>query len=255
MGLFSTAGAVPANLPVGRDLTIRRKIEKRLVLLCFGPFESPSSNQGTTSCSTRAVLKPPPRRRCTKPFMRVRCQCGDQCRIRTEEKIAGCQPPPVSDPALRQMVRPIVKRHLDRLFDEAGTKRLLRSDTHLVHGPVVCLGGMSAAGGRRHTSAKQRGLAPGAARARTAVNAGEVPHGPPAPHSGPPCARRRAVSIGCWSPLLTPRLAASPIGRPTALCIDPTGSLPTCRHRATCACRCTSAVPWAEERSFGANLG
>jgi hypothetical protein len=26
-GLFSTAGAVPANLPVGRDLTIRRKIE------------------------------------------------------------------------------------------------------------------------------------------------------------------------------------------------------------------------------------
>jgi hypothetical protein len=26
-GLFSMAGAVPANLPVGRDLTIRRKIE------------------------------------------------------------------------------------------------------------------------------------------------------------------------------------------------------------------------------------
>jgi hypothetical protein len=32
-----------------------------------------------------------------------------QCRIRTEEKIAGCPPPPVSDPALRQMVRPIVQ--------------------------------------------------------------------------------------------------------------------------------------------------
>jgi hypothetical protein len=27
MGYFSVAGAVPANLPVGRDLTIRRKIE------------------------------------------------------------------------------------------------------------------------------------------------------------------------------------------------------------------------------------
>jgi hypothetical protein len=35
-GLFSTAGAVPANLPVGRDLTIRRKIENGRYYCAFG---------------------------------------------------------------------------------------------------------------------------------------------------------------------------------------------------------------------------
>jgi hypothetical protein len=33
MGYFSTAGAVPANLPVGRDLTIRRKIENAGIIV------------------------------------------------------------------------------------------------------------------------------------------------------------------------------------------------------------------------------
>jgi hypothetical protein len=32
-GLFSVAGAVPANLPVGRDLTIRRKIENAGIIV------------------------------------------------------------------------------------------------------------------------------------------------------------------------------------------------------------------------------
>ena len=41
-----------------------------------------------------------------RPF---RCQCSDQCRIRTEEEITECQTPPVGDPALHQMVRPIVQ--------------------------------------------------------------------------------------------------------------------------------------------------
>jgi len=35
-GLFSMAGAVPANLPVGRDLTIRRKIENGRYYCAFG---------------------------------------------------------------------------------------------------------------------------------------------------------------------------------------------------------------------------
>jgi hypothetical protein len=38
-----------------------------------------------------------------------RYQFGDQCRIRTEEKIAGCQAPAVSDPALCQMMRPVME--------------------------------------------------------------------------------------------------------------------------------------------------
>ena len=37
------------------------------------------------------------------------CQRGDQCRVRAEEEIADCRAPAVSDPALRQMVRPIVQ--------------------------------------------------------------------------------------------------------------------------------------------------
>jgi hypothetical protein len=40
MGYFSTAGAVPANLPVGRDLTIRRKIENAGIIVLLA-FESP----------------------------------------------------------------------------------------------------------------------------------------------------------------------------------------------------------------------
>jgi hypothetical protein len=38
-----------------------------------------------------------------------RCQCGDQGRVWTEEEIADCRAPAVSDPALCQMVRPIVQ--------------------------------------------------------------------------------------------------------------------------------------------------
>jgi hypothetical protein len=109
-GLFLRGRRAPANLPVGRDLTIRRKIENGRYHCAF------CRSNRTTSRSTRAVLKPPPRRRCTKPFMRIpigrRCvsmSVGYQCRIRTEEKIAGCQPPPVSDPALRQMAWSIVQ--------------------------------------------------------------------------------------------------------------------------------------------------
>jgi hypothetical protein len=45
-GLFSVAGAVPANLSFGRDLTIRRKIENGWYYCALG-LRSPSSNQGT----------------------------------------------------------------------------------------------------------------------------------------------------------------------------------------------------------------
>ena len=38
-----------------------------------------------------------------------RCHCGDQRRIWSEEKIANGHTPPVSDPALRQVVRPVVQ--------------------------------------------------------------------------------------------------------------------------------------------------
>jgi hypothetical protein len=47
--------------------------------------------------------------RCGIQRLTVQCQCGDQCRIRTEEEITECQTPPVGDPALHQMVRPIVQ--------------------------------------------------------------------------------------------------------------------------------------------------
>jgi hypothetical protein len=39
-GLFSTAGAVPANLPVGRDLTIRRKIETAGIIVLLAAQKS-----------------------------------------------------------------------------------------------------------------------------------------------------------------------------------------------------------------------
>jgi len=52
---------VPANLPVGRDLTIRRKIENGRYYCAFGRSKAHDRIQGTTSRSTRAVLKPPPR--------------------------------------------------------------------------------------------------------------------------------------------------------------------------------------------------
>ena len=39
-GLFSTAGAVPADLPVGRDLTIRRKIENGRYYCALGHSKS-----------------------------------------------------------------------------------------------------------------------------------------------------------------------------------------------------------------------
>jgi hypothetical protein len=42
----------------------------------------------------------------SRPF---RGQCEDQCWIRTEEKIADGQTPPVGDPSLHQMVRPVVQ--------------------------------------------------------------------------------------------------------------------------------------------------
>src|SRR5208282_4922277 len=50
-----------------------------------------------------------------RPF---RCQRGDQCRVRTKEEIADCRAPAVSDPALRQMVRPIVQ-HVAALAERA----------------------------------------------------------------------------------------------------------------------------------------
>jgi len=38
-----------------------------------------------------------------------RCQSGDQRRIRPEEQVADRQASPVGNPALRQMVRPVVQ--------------------------------------------------------------------------------------------------------------------------------------------------
>src|SRR5271165_1260528 len=53
--------------------------------------------------------------RAARPF---RCQRGDQCWVRTEEEIADCHAPTVSDPALRQMVRPILQ-HVAALTERA----------------------------------------------------------------------------------------------------------------------------------------
>jgi hypothetical protein len=50
-GLFSTAGAVPANLPVGRDLTIRRKIENGWYYCALGRSKSMKS-RGTLVVET-----------------------------------------------------------------------------------------------------------------------------------------------------------------------------------------------------------
>jgi hypothetical protein len=52
---------------------IRQDPFERTPILNFseGAFWPLESNQGTTSRSTRALLKPPPRGRCTKPFMRI----------------------------------------------------------------------------------------------------------------------------------------------------------------------------------------
>jgi hypothetical protein len=107
---------MPAELPISCDLRRFVQPENGRYHCAFG-VRKPIIESGTTSLNPRG-LKPPPRPRCTKPFIRPRCQCGDQCRIGTEEKIAGCQPPPVSDPALRQMVRPIVQ-HVAALTERA----------------------------------------------------------------------------------------------------------------------------------------
>ena len=66
-----------------------------------------NSRDATDLCSPR----PEDRR----PF---RCQRGDQGRVRAEEEIADCRAPAVSDPALRQMVRPIVQ-HVAALTERA----------------------------------------------------------------------------------------------------------------------------------------
>jgi integrase len=57
-GVISTAGPMPANLPVGRDLTIRRKIENGRYYCAFG---RPNRNRAPHPRSTRALLKPPTR--------------------------------------------------------------------------------------------------------------------------------------------------------------------------------------------------
>jgi hypothetical protein len=130
-GLFSTAGAVPANLPVGRDLTIRRKIENRRYYCAFG-----RSKAMIESGHHVALLKPSPGWRYTKPFMRipigrrsVSMSVRESMPDTDEEKIAGCQPPPVSDPALRQMVRPIVQHvaALDRARADCWSGRYPRA--------------------------------------------------------------------------------------------------------------------------------
>ena len=41
-----------------------------------------------------------------------------ECRVRTQEQIADCRAPTVSDPALRQMVRPILQ-HVAALTERA----------------------------------------------------------------------------------------------------------------------------------------
>jgi hypothetical protein len=53
MGYFSTAGAVPANLPVGRDLTIRRKIENGRYYCAFW------RRKPTTESGHHVALNPP----------------------------------------------------------------------------------------------------------------------------------------------------------------------------------------------------
>jgi hypothetical protein len=60
-GLFSTAGAMPANLPVGRDLTIRRKIENGRYYCAFGRSKAHHPIRAPRRAQTRALLKPPPR--------------------------------------------------------------------------------------------------------------------------------------------------------------------------------------------------
>jgi len=47
-----------------------------------------------------------------------RCQCDDQCRIRAEEKVTDGHTPPVSNPTLRQVVRPVMQ-HMAALAEGA----------------------------------------------------------------------------------------------------------------------------------------
>jgi hypothetical protein len=48
-GLFLRGRRVPANLPVGRDLTIRRKIENGRYYCAFGPLETAPCNDASTA--------------------------------------------------------------------------------------------------------------------------------------------------------------------------------------------------------------
>jgi hypothetical protein len=72
MGYFSVAGAVPAELPISCDL--RRFVQSEnagiIVLLAL---RKPNMNQGTTSCSTRALLKPPPGVPCLETDAPINC--------------------------------------------------------------------------------------------------------------------------------------------------------------------------------------
>jgi hypothetical protein len=55
---FSAAGDVPAELPISCDLRRFVQSENGWYYCALGRSKSPSSNQGTTSRSTPALLKP-----------------------------------------------------------------------------------------------------------------------------------------------------------------------------------------------------
>ncbi len=75
-----------------------------------GRLRPPASGLGLLSLANRPGSQ---HLRC-----RFGCQRGDQCRVRAKEEIADCQAPAVSDPPLRQMVRPIVQ-HVAALAERA----------------------------------------------------------------------------------------------------------------------------------------
>ena len=69
--------------------------------------------------------------RCAIQRLTVSTSVRQQCRIRTEEEITECQTPPVGDPALHQMVRPIVQ-HVAALTEGPQIfSRLLRYEEKL----------------------------------------------------------------------------------------------------------------------------
>jgi hypothetical protein len=93
--------------------SVRAYAEPRPIGSFFGYGHRVAQGLGFLDESDVAVVGEGPAER--RPF---RCQRGDQCRVRAEEEIADCRAPAVSDPALRQMVRPVVQ-HVAALTERA----------------------------------------------------------------------------------------------------------------------------------------